>query len=96
MQVCGVKAGMMPTRAGTWQAAPSDAEGPPVWGPGTLCGHTVRRAAAPNLHAPSVAANGKAKALWVLTDVSHFQSCSPSLVKLLCPALFELLHISNP
>lgn len=85
----------MPTRAGTWQAAPSDAKGPPVWGPGALYGHTVHRAAAPNPRAPRVAANGKAKALRVLTDVCRFQSCSQSFVKLLCPALFETLHVSN-
>lgn len=41
MQMSSVDVGMMPAKARTWQAAPSDAEGSLAWGWGALCGHTV-------------------------------------------------------
>lgn len=91
--MCGVDMGMMP--AMTLQAAPSDAEGPLAWGQGPLYGHTVPHTL---LHLtyvlPKLQQMGK-RMLSRCSDAYRFQSCRWSSVKLLCPALFEMLQRSS-
>lgn len=96
MQMCGVSTVRMSAMAGTWQVALSDAKAPPVWRPEMLYCHTLLHTLPHLTCVLPVAANGKAKALQMhRVHVYHFPSCSQSLVKLLFPDLFEMLHVSS-